>query len=232
MVARQMSDKQAPAGPDARWHVSSAQTMKDTTDWNEIEILPRTLGLTAADDARERRELLIMQAGARSIGVFADEADRVTENLRPTPLPYAPPAVVGVVSVRGRMRIVLDPVLLLATSDTLQTARHRQESSAPISDAAAGPRARASAPTVAAAARYIVSLRGDEQLALAVERVEGIVEILTEDVQPLTHAAGVVRGVTQHDSSTIILLDPSRLFEAATEGTERRRERGMVSDER
>ena len=228
-----MSDKQAPAGPDARWHVSSAQTMKDTTDWNEIEILPRTLGLTAADDARERRALLIMQAGARKIGVFADEADRVTENLRPTPLPYASPAVVGVVSVRGRMRIVLDPVLLLATSDTLQTARHRQESSAPISNAvAAGPRARNAAPTVAASARYIVSLRGDEQLALAVERVVGIVEILTEDVQPLTHAAGVVRGVTQHDSSTIILLDPSRLFEAATEGTERRRERGMVSDER
>ena len=200
--------------------------MKDTTDWNEIEILPRTLGLTAATDARERRELLIMQAGGRKIGVFADEADRVTENLRPTPLPHAPPAVLGVVSVRGRMLTVLDPVALLAAGDSSQTARRPQESSAPA--AAGGPHARDLSPA-AARTRYVVSLRGDEQLALSVERVEGIIEILTEDVQPLTHAAGAVRGVTQYDSSNIILLDPAGLFEAATQGSERRRKRGTLN---
>ena len=202
--------------------------MKDSTDWNEIEILPRTLGLTAAaEDARERRELLIMHAGGRKVGVFADEADRVTENLRPTPLPHAPSAVIGVVSIRGRMCTVLDPAALLGVSDSSETAQGRTKTTTLNATPAGRTQARDAAAEAAAGERprYIVSLRGDEQLALAVERVESIVEILTEDVQPLTHSAGAVRGVTQHDSSTIILLDPARLFEAATQGTERRRTR-------
>jgi chemotaxis signal transduction protein len=197
--------------------------MKDTTDWNEIEILPRTLGLSdASADARERRELLVMRACGREIGVFADEADCVSENLRLTPLPHAPRAVVGVVSVRGRIRTVLDPSVLLEAGESFQSVRGRGLEPEPAATEAAAERRRAHAD---ACPRYVVSLRGDEQLALAVERIERIIEILTEDVQPLTQAAGVVRGITLQDSSTIVLLDPSRLFEAATQGTERRRNR-------
>lgn len=196
--------------------------MKDTTDWNDIGILPRSLGLTAAsEDTRERRELLIMQAGARKVGIFADEAERVTENLRPTPLPHAPPAVLGVVSVRGRISTVINPVALLEAGDISHTS-HRRAADATVAEPPDRP---------IVVPRYIVSLRGDEQLALAVERIERIIEILIESVQGLSHAAAFVRGVTQHDSATIIVLDPSRLFEAATQGTERRRKRGTLHDE-
>ncbi|HEV2707459.1 MAG TPA: chemotaxis protein CheW [Pyrinomonadaceae bacterium] len=170
------------------------------TDWDEIEILPRTLGLRDhAQDTRERRELIIMRAGERLFGLYADEADSVTEQARPTPLPHAPAAVLGVVSVRGRMRTVLSPSALLGDADELSATK---------------------------AARYVVSLRGDEQLALAVERVERVVEILTEDVRTHAYTDAPVRGVlTQEDASTIVLLDPARLFEAATRDVERRRAR-------
>ncbi len=198
--------------------------MKDTTDWNDIEILPRSLGLTdATEDRRERRELIIMRTGTRKIGLFADEADSVTDNLRPTPIPHAPVAVLGVVSVRGRMCIVLDPLALLDAGNSFQPSSVQESQTQPSprrADDAPQSRTGASIHT-----RYIVALRGDEQLALAVEQVERIVEVLTENIQPLKHAASVVRGVIQQDSSNVVLLDPSRLFEAATQGTERRRKR-------
>ncbi|MGH9901668.1 MAG: chemotaxis protein CheW, partial [Pyrinomonadaceae bacterium] len=88
--------------------------MGDKDIWSDIEILPRTLGLAGRADERERRELLVMQAGGRLFAVFADEAGGVTEASAPTPLPQAPAAVLGVVSVRGKMLTVLDPLRLLA----------------------------------------------------------------------------------------------------------------------
>jgi chemotaxis signal transduction protein len=177
------------------------------TDWDEIEILPRTLGLRDhTQDTRERRELIVMRAAGRLFGLYADEADSVTEHARPTPLPHAPSAVLGVVSVRGRMRTVISPAALLGDADETQ--------------ADAG-----SPSTPGDATRYVVSLRGDEQLALAVERVERVVEIFTEDVRTHAYTDAPVRGLLTQDSSTIVLLDPARLFEAATRDVERRRTR-------
>ena len=174
--------------------------VEEENNWSDIAILPRSLGMKEQVDERERRALLVMQAGARLIGVFADEADSVTEGLIPTPLPHAPPAVLGVVSVRGRMRTVLDPLALL---DGKQDA-----GGVPV-----GP------------PRFIVSLRGDEQLALAVERVDHIIEIFTESVESLSHTGSVVRGVVQYEGALVVVLDPEQLFKAAVEGTERRRQR-------
>ena len=185
--------------------------MEDKINWNEIAILPRTLGLAEETAERERRELLVMRAGGRLIGVFADEADSVTEGARPVRLPHAPQAVLGVVSVRGRMRTVLDPLALLRGGDLNTTDTAPGD---PPADGSETP-----------APRFIVAMRGDEQLALAVDRVESITEIFAEAVTPLSHTGGVVRGAVQKERALIAVLDPAEMFSAAMQGTERRRQR-------
>jgi purine-binding chemotaxis protein CheW len=172
------------------------------TDFADFSILPRTLGLT--DDAelqqqRERRELLVLRTGARLLGVFADEANSVTQWREPTPLPHAPGAVLGVVSIRGCMLTLLDPLALLGE-------RPLNEPPAPS---------------------FIVALRGDEQLALAVDRVERIIEIFVDEVEPLARsdAATLLSGVLQRERELIAVLDLKELFINATRGNERRRQR-------
>lgn len=174
--------------------------MEDKDQWSDISILPRTLGNDDVDE-RERRELLVMKAGAHLFGVFADEAASVTEASVPTPLPGAPLAVLGVASVRGRMRTVLDPLMLLLNEDDT------------ASDAKSAPQ------------HFVVALRGDEQLALAVERVDRITEVFTETLELITNSRPVLRGVVHLDGGTVNVLDPQHLFEAAMSGTERRRQR-------
>jgi purine-binding chemotaxis protein CheW len=171
------------------------------TNFADLSILPRTLGLTG-DEAlqqRERRELLVMRTGARLLGVFADEANSVTEWKEPTPLPRAPGAVLGVVSIRGCMMTLLDPLALAGL-------RQAAESATPL---------------------FIVALRGDEQLALAIDGVERIIEIFADEIEPLARsdAASVLRGVVQHGRELIAVLDLKELFAAATQGDERRRRR-------
>ena len=129
---------------------------------------------------RATRSLLVLRAGGRAFAVHAEEAEGVAEAAEPAPLPHAPAAVLGVVCVRGRMYTLLDPPALIAE-----------------------PGAQASA----SARRFAVALRGDEQLALAADEVEGPLEP-DADAAPMMH-----------------LLDPARLFEAAMQGTERRRQR-------
>jgi purine-binding chemotaxis protein CheW len=171
-------------------------------DFADLSILPRTLGLTTDDAAeqRERRELLVVQAGARVLGVFADEANSVTEWRAPTPLPRAPEAVLGVVNIRDCMLTVLDPLSLLGER---------------------------SAKRVATPA-FIVALRGDEQLAVAVDRAERIEEIFVDEIEPVSRNAGsasAIRGVVQRGREMIIVLDTQELFDAALSGHERRRAR-------
>lgn len=171
------------------------------TDFADLSILPRTLGLTddAAEQQRERRELLIFRTGARLLGVFADEADSVTPWREPTPLPHAPGAVLGVVSIRGIVLTLLDPLMLLGE-------RPLNEALKPS---------------------FIVALRGDEQLALAVDRVERIIEIFADEVEPLARsdAASLLRGVIQRERELIAVLNLNELFISATQGNERRRRR-------
>ncbi len=170
-------------------------------DFADLSILPRTLGLTdEAEQQRERRELLVLRAGARLLGLFADEAESVTEWREPTPLPGAPEAVLGVVHIRGCMLTVLDPLALFGESP------------------ATGSRARS----------FIIALRGDEQLALAVDRAERIDEIFADEVQPLSRkaeGAGVLSGVVQRERELIAVLDITELFATAMRGDERRRRR-------
>lgn len=180
-------------------------------------------------EERERRELIIMRAGAHLVGVYADEADHVTERPKTTPLPFAPPAIAGVACVRGRMRTVIDPVRLF-DKDTPASPHAADQTHTPNVQTPTGetqdapPRAQEAQPA------FIVALRNDEQLALAVECVEGIVEIQTDALQTHEPARDFTRGLLQHEGRAIHILDPARLFETAMQGTERRRPRN-VGDE-
>ncbi|HEX8173942.1 MAG TPA: chemotaxis protein CheW [Pyrinomonadaceae bacterium] len=176
--------------------------MTEKTDFTDISILPRTLGLAEAEDTRERRELLVARCGERLIAVFADEAETVVAWKRPSPLPNAPASVLGAVSVRGRISTVLDPLALLGEGGTRED-------------------------EAAASFNFIITLRGEEQLALGVERAERIIEIFADDVRPLGGSNGpaVVRGLLQTDGKLIAVLNVRELFTAAMQGTERRRRR-------
>ena len=157
---------------------------------------------TPQDETPEPRELLLLRAGAHAFAVFADETDGVADGLKPTPLPHAPRAVLGVVCVRGRMRTVLDPLALVGDDEE-------------TGDADAG-----DAPSL-----FIIALRGDEQLALAAESDGGVVRINIDDIAPPDTADRVSRGTFEHEGTRVFVLDPSRLFDAARRGTERRRQR-------
>jgi serine/threonine protein kinase/chemotaxis signal transduction protein len=155
----------------------------------------------ASEEVREPgRELLVAQVGVWNIGVFADEVERVSSWRAPVPLPHAPSAVLGVVSVRGRMLTVLDPATLLGTERAGRAFR---------------------------SASSIIVLRGDEQLALAVNRVERNIEVRADDIAPPAEglSSAVVCGVVRSEHRHTIILDARELFAAATHGEERRRQR-------
>ena len=158
----------------------------------------------------ETRELLLMRAGAQAFAVRADETDgEAQQGHAPTPLPHAPRAVLGVVCVRGRMRTVLDPLALVNAQVE--------------PDAPRGEETRRGEETQ----RLFVTLRGDEQLALAVERVEGIVRVPAEALAPPLQPARPLRATLEHEGTRVHVLDPSQLFDAAMQGTERRRPRAV-----
>lgn len=207
------------------------------------DIVPDSTGLESDGheaDTRERRDLLVMRAARRDAGggalrfaVFADEAEGVTAGgLAATPLPGAPPAVLGVVCVRGRMKTLLDPSLLWQAPEVDERAATPGVTAARL----AGEARRADVEPGVARARFVVALRGDEQLALAVEEVETIREIFVEAIEPPgPETASCARGVLSFDehspatgsppSRRIIVLDPAHIFEAALRETERRRPR-------
>jgi chemotaxis signal transduction protein len=149
-------------------------------------------------DERARRDLIIARCGTVSFGVFADEAEAIIDWKTPIPLPGSPSAIVGVISARGRILTILDPLELLddAQKDVFET-------------------------------NLIIGLRSDEQLGLAVEQVERIVEVVQEDVlRPTVAEQDIpVQGEVQIGQASIRILDTSALFAAATRGDDRRHQR-------
>ena len=158
--------------------------------------------------SREPRTLLLFKAGARLFCLFADEAYNAVEWREPAPLPSAPQAVLGVVSLRGRMFTLLDTRALFAP----EGAEAEDESHA-----------------IQVSNRFIIPLRGDEQLALTADDAPRAVEIFLDQLGPPpaeesfgSAARSVFKG---EDEETRLLLDPSRLFALAMRGAERRRRR-------
>lgn len=189
----------------------------------------------AGEPGAARRELLVMRAGGRDFAVFSDEAEAVAKWSAPTPLPHAPPSVLGVVSVRGRMRTVLDPSALLDedyASARVEGAAHEEDeavrdAAARDEDEAVRDEDEATRETLSrvASRELIVPLRGDEQLALAVESAEHVgAPVLGDDARE-GETESFVRLVFKHGDALVALLEPSQLFDAAMRGTERRRPR-------
>jgi purine-binding chemotaxis protein CheW len=162
-------------------------------------------GVSNSGWAGERREIIVVRAGERLLGVFAEEVACVERGSGPTPLPHAPAAVRGVVSVRGRILTLLDPLRLLKS-------RRPDE----LTDTTPA---------------FILALRGDEQLALAVDGPERLREIDVADIKPPAPAeASITIGTFQDEAEAVAILDVARLFAAAVEGMEPRRRKRVLQD--
>lgn len=157
------------------------------------------------DKSRAACELLLAQAGAWHIGLLTSDVESVATWRSPVPLPHAPPAVLGVVNVRGRMLTLLDPAVLLGEGNSKATKFQPA---------------------------FIIELRGDEQLALAVTRVDDTIGIFAAEIELSMEAAAganIMRGIVQGAHGQTIVLDPGELFPAAMRGAERRRSRTQES---
>lgn len=143
------------------------------------------------------RKLQLMSAGASQFGIFADEISAIAPWQEPTPLPQAPSSVLGVVCIQGRMLTVLDLATLLDTSDEVRRA-----------------------PT------HLIALRGDEQLALAVEGLGDVIK-LASDAFPAQQQTETtpVHGLLQHEGAEIKILNLNGLFPTALQGRQRRQRR-------
>jgi len=147
------------------------------------------------------RDLFSFIAGGRTFAVLAEEVEGTADSRQVAVLPHAPPAVIGVLCVRGRMLITLDPVALV-------TGERRDW------------------PPVIPC---VVALRGDEQLALAAESFGGTITVAETDIDAAVREAGhghpAVGGISRHGGEEISILSVGELFAAAFERKERRRRR-------
>ena len=141
--------------------------------------------------------LRTFRTGAQVFGVSEEEIATVAEWRRPAPLPHAPSAVLGVVSIQARMLTVLDPAQVLdetSAQDGLSWSS-------------------------------IVALRGDEQLALAIEEELGSIEMDESSVQNPPAENRAVRGILRDGDRPINVIEVKELFATAMRGCERRRRR-------
>jgi chemotaxis signal transduction protein len=67
-------------------------------------------------DSDQMRMVRVLFVGARSIGLFATDIETIADWRTPARLPGAPPSVLGVVCIRGRLVTVLDASALLGES--------------------------------------------------------------------------------------------------------------------
>jgi purine-binding chemotaxis protein CheW len=142
------------------------------------------------------RSLQLCRAGSYLCGIFENEIATVVPWREPTPLPQAPATVLGVVSIQGRMLTVLNLAMLLDNS------------------------------TAATEQSHILALRGDEQLALAVDAVADILETGDGLVEEAADSGErLVLRVIKHDGAEITVLNVKGLFPSAIQGRERRRRR-------
>lgn len=190
--------------------------MKETA--HDDEMTATTSTRARRQNGAVRRRLFVMRTGARLFAVYADEVEATSENLMPTPLPFAPAPVRGVVSRRGRILTLIDPLPLLPGA----TPAAASQTSAPAATERRVP--------------FVVVLKGDEQIALSVESIEHEVELYdTEadasyDADAAATASGgspllLLRRIIPYGAQQVVLLDPARLFDTAMQGIDRRRQR-------
>ena len=144
------------------------------------------------------RKVQLFSTGGFHFGILANDIAAIVAWREPTPLPHAAKSVLGVVSVQGRMLTVLDLATLTGHEAASSDAR----------------------------AQHLIALRGDEQLALAIEALGETLEI-AEDVLSATQEPGepLVLGVLHREGAETNILNPKELFPTAIQGRERRRRR-------
>ena len=147
------------------------------------------------------RDLVPFVAHGRLFGVFAERVDGTAEAKPVASLPHAPPGVVGVVCVRGRMLTVLDPVALLT------------------GESASWPKTLPS----------VVALRGEEQLGLAAESCRDTITVAVADIKTREpegeNLADLILGLVRYSGEEITVLKVDQLFASAMQRRERRRRR-------
>ena len=152
------------------------------------------------------RKLQLLRAGVTQFGIFTEEISAIVAWQEPTPLPHAPKTVLGVVSIEGRMLTVLQLTALTVVGDAPSEASNKSGA-------------------------HLIALRGDEQLALAVDAVDEIITFASNDSMPLpmpgstANAETLVLGVFQHEDVDIKILNLRGLFVAALQGRQRRNRR-------
>jgi chemotaxis signal transduction protein len=155
------------------------------------------------DKSQTTRRLQLTSAGALVFGIFDDEIATIAEWRRPTPLPQSPPAVLGVVSIEGRMLTVLDPLSLFGKMN-----------------------AHLAAPAL------LVALRGDEQIALAITSAGEIIDLEMDQLQPASDSTNrALGGIIQHRGQKVNVIQVKGLFPAALRGRERRRRRFRLTSQ-
>jgi purine-binding chemotaxis protein CheW len=162
--------------------------------------VPESLDATPEDRA-QLHDLLPFTIGDQTFAVFTDQIDATAEARPVAALPKAPPAIVGVVCVRGRMITVLDAAAIMASSEKQWPAT----------------------------LPFVLVLRGDDQLGLVAETCRDTVTISAEDVEATDSSdqsgAPVALGTVTYAGERMIILDAVRLFRRAVQRRERRRRR-------
>jgi purine-binding chemotaxis protein CheW len=179
--------------------------MNDETSSSRHSILnntPKSLsfrdGAVRDRQPEPKRKLQVLYVGSLVLGVFEDEIATIAEWRRPTPLPHAPPPVLGVVSIQGRMLTVLDPLHLFSETTT----------------------------RLGFATGILVALRGDEQIALAIDHTGETLDLTMNDIQPAPDPANrAVAGIFHYGDQLVNVIQVKGLFPAALRGRERRRRR-------
>ena len=134
-----------------------------------------------------------MRVESLTLGVPDEMILEISYWTEPAPLPFAPPSVLGIVSLQGRMFTVVDAAVLLARKAATQN-------------------------------RSIVALRGDEQLALAVDESLEVISINPDDVVNETDRE-LIQGTLRLNGKQVLLLEIDSLFAGIIRGRERRRRR-------
>jgi chemotaxis signal transduction protein len=144
-------------------------------------------------------QLRLFSVGSRRFAIFEDQIATIAEWREPAPLPHAPESVLGVLGIQGRMLTVLDVARMaaLAVESSLDNKQHRQ----------------------------VLALRGDEQLALAVDELGETIEIPDGILDLKSQRDGLVLAVFNYAETEISIIDVKQLFPTAIQGRERRRRR-------
>ena len=147
----------------------------------------------------QSRKLQVVRAGSTDFAISADEIAAITDWQTPTPLPHAPESILGVVSIHGRILTVINPRKLAGLQGNSNEGLNPQ---------------------------HVVALKGDEQLALAVDAIGETFELAQSEFEALgKEETGLMLGRLHRGGTETGVINVKQLFAHAIQGRERRRRR-------